>query len=368
MSLPPIFLPELKKLFPQLTHQLDCLNGDYVSHQSAASIVRCMRNILSDPCHLLPESLLSTTSTPLQLKKDALDDLKELVSESAFMCAPRFPGRTPSLITVADKKSMIFEPDLYPGYVIPTIGFCFEVPRVSDSDWVMDSGCTKAGLIDYRGKNRHQQNVSVKWGNEAKPSEENLGNLQKLSKIRVLITPLKKDDPDEPLSKFCEVKCAFSVNEQDPAVIFAFSDFNESAKDFVIKRDDATLNLFKNVSNVVYEQNAKITLLDQCHEYTILKGVARRLAESFNQLSRVSGELKILTDLKAQIDAIEKKDVAQGQSAKPDDEKAKQERELKAKWADQKGNYDRLKDGNIHGGIDLMLSFFPLLTPSCSIR
>jgi hypothetical protein len=72
------------------------------------------------------------------------------------------------------------------------------------------------------------------------------------------------------------------------------------------------------------------------------------LAESFNQLSKVSGELKILTDLKAQIDAIEKKDVAQGQPAKPDNEKAKQERELKAKWADQKGNYDRLKDGNIH--------------------
>jgi hypothetical protein len=356
MSLPPAspFLPELQKLFPELTQQLNCLNGDYVSHQSAASIVRCMRGMLSDPCHLLPESLLnpncpsSGTSDShfreVQLKKEALDDLKNLVSESAFKCAPRFPGRIPSLINVTDKKSMIFEPELYPGYVIPKIGFCFDT---TDGDLVMDAGCTKIGLIVDRAKNQGTGSVSVKWNNEAKMSDEDIGKLQIFAKIRVLIT-FKKDLPEEPLSKFCEINAAFTVSDQAPTELVTFSDSksSDSSKDFVIKRDKDSLDLF--VKDVVYEQNAKTALLDQCHEYTVLRGVACRLADSFNQLSKLAGELKNLTDLKTQVDAIEKKnDVGNGQTAKPDNEKAKEERELKAKWEDQKGTYDRIKDGKM---------------------
>jgi hypothetical protein len=314
-----------------------------------------MRDKLSDPCHLLPESLLnqkfpapaSSESSEsqfleVQLRKEALDDINCLVSESAFKCAPRFPGRIPSLISVTDKKSFIFEPNLYPGYVIPKIGFCFDVP---DNDRVMDTGCTKVGIIVDRAQNRDKNSVVVQWDNEAKTSEEDLGKLQILSKIRVLIT-FKKDSPDESLSKFCEIRAAFTVNDHAPSELFTFSDSksSDSSKDFVIKRDKETLDLF--VTDVVYEQNAKTTLLDQCHEYTILKGVAHRLADSFNQLSRLAGELKTLSDLKAQVDAIEKNDIAKGQSAKPDNEKSKEERELKTKWQEQKGAYDRLKDGN----------------------
>ena len=330
----------LQKLFPQLSDQLHSLNGDYVSQQSASAIVRCMRDLMSDPCNVLPESLLDAEVQLIQLKKDALEDLKFLVSQSTFKCAPRFPGRTPSLISVSDKKSMIMDADLYPGYVIPKLGFCFDV-----SECVMDAAGTKVGFVMPRTVDLGKNLASVHWSGEGKAVEEDLSKVKFLTKVRVVIAH-KTGSLEDHISKWCVVKTAFTTNDLKPTEVFKFKDYSISSSDFVISRTSNDLDDF--VKDVVYEENAKLTQLDQCHEYTILKGVARRLAESFNQLSKVSGELKILTDLKAQIDAIEKKDVAQGQPAKPDNEKAKQERELKAKWADQKGNYDRLKDGNIH--------------------
>jgi hypothetical protein len=144
------------------------------------------------------------------------------------------------------------------------------------------------------------------------------------------------------------VKTAFTTNDLKPTEVFKFKDYSISSSDFVISRTSNDLDDF--VKDVVYEENAKLTQLDQCHEYTILKGVARRLAESFDQLSRISGEMKNLTALKKQIDDLkekEEKDLAQGQLAKLADDKMKETKELKARWEESRGTYDRIKDGNI---------------------
>jgi hypothetical protein len=337
----------LQKLFPQLFDQLHSLNGDYVSQQSASAIVRCMRDLMSDPCNVLPESLLDDEAgidefAQFQLKKDALEDLKFLVSQSTFKCAPRFPGRTPSLISVSDKKSMIMDADLYPGYAIPKLGFCFDV-----SECVMDAAGTKAGFVMPRTVDLGKNLAFVHWSSEAKPVEEDMSKLKFLTKVRVVITH-KTGSLEDPISKWCVVKTAFTTNDLKPTEVFKFKDYSISSSDFVVSRASNDLDDF--VKDVVYEENAKITQLDQCHEYTILKGAARRLAESFDQLSRISGEMKNLTALKKQVDDLkekEEKDLAQGQLAKPADDKVKETKELKARWEESKGTYDRIKDGNI---------------------
>jgi hypothetical protein len=356
-------LQELQKLFPQVAEQLKCLSAsdDIVSQQSSASVLRRMRELLSDPCHMLPESLLKSDMPPsgpeflqVQLKPQALEELTSLVSEPAFKCAPRFPGHTPSLINVGDKKGMIGEPDLYPGYVIPKISFCFDV-----SDHVMDSGRTKAGLISPRfvepGK------VFVNWGNEEK--EEDRSKLIELSKARVVVFFKRKtgSDLDDPLHTWCVVKTAFTTKDSSPKEFVKFKS-DRSDLEFIISSDPVDADFF--LKDVITEADAKSRLLDQCHEYTILRGVASRLAESFDKLSRISGEFERLKALDKEVKDLEKQvkdaELKKGfsQATKPADDLGKEAKDLKAKkeiWEEQKGTHDSLQDGNFCLNVQFVL-------------
>lgn len=346
-------LPELKRLFPQLSDQLSCLNRDDMSQQSSASVLRCMRELLSDPCHMLRESLLKIESgkemEKIQLKKDALEDLKSLVSESAFKCAPRFPGQTPSLINVRDKKSIILEPNLYPGYEIPKLGFLFHV-----SDHVMDLSRTKVGVISRKfvepgTPSVESGKVFVQWctlGSEAKESVEELSKVISLSSIRVVISPNKKSS-DDPISEWCVVKTAFTTNDPSPAEFVKFKDDN-STKEFIISRSAEDKDYF--IEGVWYEEYSKMRLLDECHEYTILQDVARRLSASFNQLSTLSGEFQSLKTLEQKVkDLKTKEEGAKSQLSKPsENDQGKEAKELKARWEEHQGIFERVKDGNIN--------------------
>ena len=305
-----------------------------------------MRELLSDPCHILPESLVIPNHVPprapsksfqhVQLKQEALKDLTSLVSESAFKCAPRFPGHTPSLINVSDKKSFISTPDLHPGYFIPKVGFCFDF-----SDHVMDSSRTRVGLrrIVEPGK------THVHWSSDEEETLDVKEQLIELSKVRVVIL-YKKGDDDASLSSWCVVKTAFTTNEPEPEQFVKFKG-DDSVNEFVIDTDTATKNDFL-MKDVVYADEVKVRLLDQCHEYTILQGLASRLATSFDKLFRTSGKFQILKKLEKDFKAIEEKDDAKGQSVKPADlDGEKKARDLKASWEEQKGTHDRIKDGKI---------------------
>lgn len=353
-------LPELKRLFPQLCDQLSCLNRDDVSQQSSASVLRCMRELLSDPCHMLRESLLKSDSgkemEKIQLKKDALEDLKSLVSESAFKCAPRFPGQTPSLIHVRDKKSIILQPNLYPGYEIPKLGFLFPV-----SNHVMDASRTKVGLISRKfvepgAPSIETGKVVVQWctlGGEAKESVEELSKVIALSNIRVVISHSKKSS-DDPISDWCVVKTAFTTSDPKPAEFVKFKDDN-SRNEFVISRNSDDNDYF-NDEGVWYEEYANMRQLHECHEYTILQAVARRLSASFDQLSTLSWEFQSLKTLKEKKENLEKKvkDLetkygASSQLSKPtENDQEKEAKELKARWEEHEGTYERINHGNIN--------------------
>lgn len=371
MSLPPC-LPELHKLFPQLAFQLKCLNGEYrlqhLSHQSSASIVRCMRDLLSDPCHVLPEELVENQKIEdlpkpehrlegFQLKKGALDDVSSLVSESAFTCAPRFPGPRPSLITVEDKKSMILDADLYPCYNVPTIGFCFDVldrrsDEFRDGDRVVTrDDATAKSKVGFVVRRISDKALQVKWDGENEEEVEiQQAMLQLLVKVRVHISkdPQKTKKDDSPMSEWCQVQVALTTNDQIPKQIFVPA-LGKDMSNYTLEanRDDSQLKAFiKDVDASV--NHAKMTLLDQCHEYTILKGLARRLAESFCQLTRVSAERKVLQDLKVKHDKlVDREKEKQEKKDGTKDSQGKELEEVKKKWEEKQARHQHVNDGNI---------------------
>jgi hypothetical protein len=316
-----------------------------------------MRDLLSDSCHVLPVNLVEELSTTepqrheflrIQLKKGPLDDVISLVSDPAFKCAPRFPGRMPSLINVEDKKSMIRFPELFPGYVIPKVGFCFDVGnrqsiQFDEFDRVVDEpGRSKVGIIIRRIDSKM---LMVKWfSDKFVEKEEKQSELLLLDKVRVVITH-KEGSLDEHVSSWCSVKTAFTTSDSNPSVAVRFK--NDASESTLVISDSK--DFFE--EDIVYENSAKLTLLDQCYEYSILKGTARRLAESFDQLSRLSQEHFHMKALKKNYEAAkeQEKERELKHGSKINDKLTDDEvkaREVIAHWAEAEGSFQRLNDGD----------------------
>jgi hypothetical protein len=335
-----------------------------------------MRDLLSDPCHVLPEHLVQVEHPGLdmQLKKEALDEVASLVSESTFTCAPRFPGRMPSLITVEDKKRMIVNDEsltLYPGYKVPTIGFCFDVfgqhtGEFRDGDRVVSRA--SSGKVGHIVSRLSPTKLLVKWdcdSEEDDRKEHEQAELQLLVKVRVLITTKSGQTEsnlkgDSPLSEWCKVETAFTTNDQDPKEVFVCTDTHYTLS--VLKEANHSKAFIKDVDESL--NDAKIALLDQCHEYTILKGLARRLAESFSQLTRVSAERKALQDLREKNQKIEDRELEQKAKTDGTKEVGTENGTIKQKWQDKIARHAHVNDGNI---LLSSPSFLPNHTLACRI-